>query len=105
MIKMFVGCGGGRLRVWEGGVWGESRAKEEVSRMKAEAEREREMAREDIKRLREEEDRIIGEKFEWEGKKGEVGRVIVMVREEVEGLRAERSLELVLKKLGKMKKC
>ena len=105
MIKRFVGCGGGRLRVREGCVWGESRAKEEVSRMKAEAERAWEIAREDIKKLREEEDRIIGEKFEWEGKRGEVGRVIVMVKEEVEGLRAERSLELVLKKLGKMKKC
>ena len=93
------------LRVREGSVWGESRAKKEVSRMKAEAERAREMAREDIKKLRKEEDRIIGEKFEWEGKRGEVGRVIVMVREEVKGLRAERSLELVLKKHGKMKKC
>ena len=84
----------------------ESRAKEEVSRMKAEAERAREMAREDIKKLREEEDRIIGRKFEWKGKTGEVGRVIVLVREEVEGLREEREvLELELKKLWKIKKC
>ena len=37
---------------------------------------------------------------------GEVGRVIVMEREEIEGLREEREvLELELKKLGKMKKC
>ncbi|GMI44361.1 hypothetical protein TrCOL_g431 [Triparma columacea] len=72
MIKWFVGFGGGRLRVREGGVWGESRAKVEVSRMKAGAERVREMAREEIKKLREEEDMIIGEKFEWEGKRGEV---------------------------------
>ena len=49
MIKRFVGCWGGRLRVREGCVWGESRAKEEVSRKKAEAERAREIAREDIK--------------------------------------------------------
>ena len=52
-------------------MWGESRAKEEVSRMKAEAERAREMAREEIKKLMEKEDRIIGEKIEWEGKRGE----------------------------------
>jgi hypothetical protein len=90
MIKMFVGCGGGRLRVREGCVWGESRAKVEVSRMKAGAERVREMTREEIKKLREEEDRIIGEKIEWEGKRGEVGRVIELVREEVEGLSDER---------------
>ena len=61
----------------------ESRAKEEVSRMKAEAERVREIDKEDIKKLREERDMIIGEKFEWEGKRGEVGRVIVVEREEV----------------------
>jgi hypothetical protein len=90
MIKRFDGCGGGRLRVREGCVWGESRAKEEVSRMKAEAERAREMTSEEIKKLREEEDRIIGEKIEWEGKRGEVGTVILLVREEVEGLREER---------------
>ena len=92
MIKRFVGCWGGRLRVKEGCVWGESRAKEEVSRMKAETETAREMAREEIKKLMEEEDRIIGKKFEWEGKRGEVGRVIVVKKEKVEGLRAERSL-------------
>ena len=39
MIKTFVGCGGGRFGVREGDVWGESRAKDEVARMKAEAER------------------------------------------------------------------
>ena len=53
MIKRFVGCGGGRFGVWERGVLGASRAREEVSRMKAEAERVREMAREKIKKLRE----------------------------------------------------
>ena len=58
--------------------------------MKAEAERAREMTSEEIKKLREEEDRIIGEKFEWEGKRGELGTVILLVREEVEGLREER---------------
>jgi hypothetical protein len=42
----------------------ESRAKEEVSSMRAEAERLREIAREMMKKLREEEDMIIGEKFE-----------------------------------------
>jgi hypothetical protein len=68
-------------------VWGESRAKEEVSRMKAEAERAREMAREEIKKLREKEDRIIGEKIEWEGKRGKVGRVVVVEREEVARLK------------------
>ena len=73
-------------------MWGESRAKEEVSRMKAEAERAREMAREEIKKLREKEDRITGEKIEWEGKRGKVGRVVVVEREEVEGLRDEREV-------------
>jgi hypothetical protein len=92
MIKRFVGCGDGRLRVREGCVWGESRAKEEVSRMKAEAERAREMTREEIKKLREKEDRIIGEKIVWEGKRREDGGVIVVEREEDEGLREERSL-------------
>ena len=58
--------------------------------MRAEAERVREIDKEEIKRFREEEDMIIGEKFEWEGKRGEVGRVIVVEREEVEGLREER---------------
>jgi hypothetical protein len=97
---------GGRLRVRGRGVWGESRAKEEVSRIKAEAERAREMTREEIKKLREEEDRIIGEKFEREVKRGEVGSVIVVEREEVEELREEREvLELDLKMLGKIKKC
>ena len=87
-------------------MWGESRAKEEVSRMKAEAERARKMAREEIKKLREEEDRIIGEKFVWEVKRGEVGSVIVVEREEVEWRREEREVfELELKKLWKMKKC
>ena len=70
MIKRFVGCGGGRLRVRGGGGWGESRAKEEVSRMKAEAERAREMAREEIKKLREEEDRIIGRNLSGRGRGG-----------------------------------
>ena len=43
----------------------ESRAKEEVSRMRAEAERVRELDKEEMmKKLREEEDMIIGEKFE-----------------------------------------
>ena len=51
MIKRFVGCGGGRFGVREGGVWRESRAKVEVSRLRAEAERVREMAREEIKKL------------------------------------------------------
>ena len=84
----------------------ESRAKEEVSRMRAEAERVREIDKEEIKKLREEEDMIIGEKFEWEGKRGKVRSVIVLVREEVEGLSDEREvLELELKKLWKIKKC
>ena len=43
MIKTFVKCGGGRFGVKEECVWGESRAKEEVSRMKAEAERARDI--------------------------------------------------------------
>ena len=43
-----------------------------------------------MKKLREEEDRIIEEKFEREGKRGEVGRAIVVEREEVERLREER---------------
>ena len=74
--------------------------------MRAEAERVREIDKEDIKKLREERDMIIGEKFEWEGKRGEVGRVVVVEREEVEGLREEREvLELELKKLWKIKKC
>jgi hypothetical protein len=42
------------------------------------------------KTSKEERDMIIGEKFEWEGKKGEVGRVVVVEREEIEGLREER---------------
>ena len=42
-----------------------------------------------MKKLREEEDRIIEEKFEREGKRGEVGRAIVVEREEVEELREE----------------
>jgi hypothetical protein len=63
-----------------------------VSRLRSEAERAREMAREEIKKLKEEEDMIIGEKFEWEEKRGEVRRVIVVEREEVEGLRKERSI-------------
>ena len=86
MIKRFVGCWGGRFRVWERGVLGASRAREEVSRIKAEAEWVREMAMEKIKKLREEEDRIIGEKIEW----GEVGRVIVVEREEGDGLSEDR---------------
>jgi hypothetical protein len=60
--------------------------------MKAEAERAREMTREEIKKLREKEDRIIGEKIVWEGKRREDGGVIVVEREEDEGLREERSL-------------
>ena len=49
---------------------------------------------------------IIGEKFEWEGKRGKVRSVIVLEMEEVEGLREEREvLELELKKLWKIKKC
>jgi hypothetical protein len=84
----------------------ESRAKEEVSRMKAEAERVREIDKEMMKKLREGEDMIIGEKFEWEGMREEVGKVIVVDREEVEGQGAEREvLELELKKLRKIKKC
>ena len=55
--------------------------------MRAEAERVREIDKEEIKKLREEEDMIIAEKFEWEGKRGEVRRVVVV---EVEGLREER---------------
>ena len=60
--------------------------------MRAEAERVREIDKEEIKKLREEEDMIIGEKFEWEGKRGEVGKVIVVDREEVEGLREVREV-------------
>ena len=64
------------------------------------------MAREEVKKLKEEEDRIIEEKFEREGKRGEVGRAIVVEREEVKGLTEEREvLEFVLKELGKMKNC
>jgi hypothetical protein len=58
--------------------------------MRAEAERVREIDKEEIKKLREEEDMIIGKKFEWEGKRGEVGRVVVVEREDVEGLMEER---------------
>jgi hypothetical protein len=60
--------------------------------MKAEAKRAREMAREETMKLREEEDRINWEKFECEGKREEVVRVIVVEREEVEGLREEREV-------------
>ena len=60
----------------------------------------------EMTKLREEEDRIIEEKFEREGKREEVGRAIVVEREEVEGLTEEREvLEFVLKELRKMKKC
>jgi hypothetical protein len=60
--------------------------------MKAKAERAREMAREGMNKLREEEDMKIGEKIVWEGKRGKVGRVVVVEREEVEGLRDEREV-------------